>query len=191
MQKRMTVEQFLGQVESHLIVSCQALPDEPLHGSEIMVRMARAAKQGGARAIRANSPQDVKAIKDDIGLPVIGIYKDFIEGYEVYITPTMQHVLAIADTGAEVVAIDATKLEHPDGNLKDFIDRIRQETPCLVMADISTYEEGMQAAEFGADLVSTTLSGYTSYSKKIDGPDLAPVSAIAKTCCIVGVIYTS
>ena len=79
MQKRMTLKQFLAQVEGQLIASCQALPDEPLHGTEIMVRMARAAKQGGARAIRANSPQDVKAIKEDIGLPVIGIYKDFIE----------------------------------------------------------------------------------------------------------------
>lgn len=178
----MTIKEFLAQVENQLIASCQALPDEPLHGSEIMVRMARAAKQGGARAIRANSPQDVKAIKDDIGLPVIGIYKENIPGYDVYITPTMKHVLAIADTGAEVVAIDATKQEHPDGDLKDFIHRIQQETPCLVMADISTYEEGMQAADHGADLVSTTLSGYTPYSKKLDGPNLALVAKLAENC---------
>lgn len=183
-QKRITIAEFLAQVENQLIASCQALPDEPLYGSDIMVRMARAAKQGGARAIRANSPQDVKAIKDDIGLPVIGIYKDFIEGFEVYITPTMSHVRAIAETGAEIVAIDATGQEHPDGNLKDFIHRIQDETPCLVMADISTYEEGMQAAEYGADLVSTTLSGYTAYSEKLDGPDLKLVERLAKNCAV-------
>jgi N-acylglucosamine-6-phosphate 2-epimerase len=182
MQKRMTIEQFLAQVQGQLIASCQALPEEPLHGTEIMVRMARAAKQGGARAIRANSPQDVKAIKDDIGLPVIGIYKDFIDGYDVYITPTMQHVIAIAETGAEVVAIDATRQEHPDGYLENFIQRIRDETPCLVMADISTYEEGIQAAKYGADLISTTLSGYTSYCEKVDGPDLKLVERLARDC---------
>jgi len=182
MQNRMTIREFLEQVQGQLIASCQALPEEPLHGSEIMVRMARAAKQGGARAIRANSPEDVKAIKDDIGLPVIGIYKDFLDGFDVYITPTMRHVKAIADTGAEVVAIDATRQEHPEGNLKDFIARIHSETPCLLMADISTYEEGMQAAEYGADLVSTTLSGYTPYSKKVDGPDLDLVEQLAKYC---------
>jgi len=184
MQNRMTIREFLEQVQGQLIASCQALPEEPLHGSEIMVRMARAAKQGGARAIRANSPEDVKAIKDDIGLPVIGIYKDFLDGFDVYITPTMRHVKAIADTGAEVVAIDATRQEHPEGNLKDFIARIHSETPCLLMADISTYEEGMQAAEYGADLVSTTLSGYTPYSKKVDGPDLDLVEQLAKYCSV-------
>jgi N-acylglucosamine-6-phosphate 2-epimerase len=182
MQKRMTIEQFLVQVQGQLIASCQALPEEPLHGTEIMVRMARAAKLGGARAIRANSPQDVKAIKDNIGLPVIGIFKDFIAGYDVYITPTMRHVIAIAETGAEVVAIDATQQKHPDGDLEDFIRRIKDETPCLVMADISTYEEGMQAAKYGADLISTTLSGYTSYSKKVDGPDLKLVERLAGDC---------
>jgi len=184
MQNRMTIREFLQQVQGQLIASCQALPEEPLHGSEIMVRMARAAKQGGARAIRANSPEDVKAIKDDIGLPVIGIYKDFLDGFDVYITPTMRHVKAIADTGAEVVAIDATRQEHPEGHLKDFIARIHSETPCLLMADISTYEEGMQAAEYGADLVSTTLSGYTPYSKKVDGPDLDLVEQLAKYCSV-------
>jgi N-acylglucosamine-6-phosphate 2-epimerase len=181
-QKRMTIEEFLTKVNKHLIVSCQALPEEPLHGSEIMVRMARAAKQGGACAIRANSPEDVKAIKDDIGLPVIGIFKETLPGFNVYITPTMKHVLAIAETGAEVVAIDATSQEHPDGDLRNFIQAIKDETPCLVMADISTYAEGMQAAEYGADLVSTTLAGYTPYSEKTDGPNLTLVAQLAKDC---------
>jgi len=184
MKKRMTIEKFLAQVKGQLIASCQALPDEPLYGTEFMVRMARAAKAGGARAIRANSPRDVRAIKEDINLPVIGIYKDFISGYDVYITPTMKHVLAIADTGAEVIAIDATKQEHPEGDLKDFIHCIQDETPCLVMADISTYEEGLQAEEYGADLVSTTLSGYTPYSKQLEGPDLALVTKLSEHCTV-------
>ena len=183
-KKRMTIKEFTNQVKGHLIASCQALPDEPLYGSEIMVRMARAAKQGGARAIRANSPVDVKAIKDDIGLPVIGIYKENIPGFNVFITPTMKHARAIADTGAEIIAIDATKQPRPSGDLGDFIKEIQDKTGCLVMADISTYEEGIEAEKLGADLVSTTLSGYTPYSKQVDGPDINLVAKLAKNCSI-------
>lgn len=181
-KKRMTIEEFTKQVKGQLIASCQALPEEPLFGSEFMVRMARAAKQGGARAIRANSPVDVKAIKDDIGLPVIGIYKDNIPGFDVFITPTLKHALAIADTGAEIIALDATNRPRPSGDLGDFIKEIHKKTGCLVMADISTYEEGIEAEKLGADLVSTTLSGYTEYSTQLEGPDLDLVSRLSAKC---------
>ena len=180
--KKMTIEEFIKQVKGQLIASCQALPDEPLFGSEFMVRMARAAKQGGARAIRANSPVDVKAIKDDIGLPVIGIYKDNIPGFDVFITPTLKHALAIADTGAEIIALDATNRPRPSGDLGDFIGEIHEKTGCLVMADISTYEEGIEAERLGADLVSTTLAGYTEYSTRQEGPDLELVYRLSVKC---------
>jgi N-acylglucosamine-6-phosphate 2-epimerase len=181
-EKRMTIEEFTKLVKGQLIASCQALPEEPLFGSEFMVRMARAAKQGGARAIRANSPVDVKAIKDDIGLPVIGIYKDNIPGFNVFITPTLKHALAIADTGAEIIALDATNRPRPSGDLGDFIKEIHEKTGCLVMADISTYEEGIEAEKMGADLVSTTLAGYTEYSTQQEGPDLDLVSRLSAVC---------
>src|SRR5690554_5837359 len=93
------VEAFIEQVRGQLIVSCQALAHEPLHGAEIMARMALAAVQGGAAAIRANSPQDIAAIRKTVTLPIIGLYKDDIPDYPVYITPTLQHALAVAEAG--------------------------------------------------------------------------------------------
>jgi len=183
-QKPINLDKFVDQVKNQLIVSCQALPDEPLFGSEIMVRMARAAQQGGARALRANTPVDIKAIKQKIDLPLIGIYKENIDGYNVYITPTIDHALAVAAAGAEIIAIDATNQPRPSGDLGDFIKEIHEKTGCLVMADISTFEEGMEAEKLGADLVSTTLSGYTPYSQQLDGPDLELIAKLSKSCTV-------
>lgn len=183
-QKKISLDSFISQVKGQLIASCQALPNEPLHGAEIMARMAVAAQQGGARAIRANTPVDIKAIKQVVNLPLIGIYKENIEGFNVYITPTIEHALAVSEAGAEIIAIDATNQPRPSGDLGDFIKEIQENTGCLVMADISTYEEGIAAEKFGADMVSTTLAGYTPYSKPMDGPDLDLVEKLSKACNI-------
>ena len=95
--RRQHVEDFVRLVQGQLIVSCQALEHEPLHGAEIMARMAIAAVAGGGVAIRANSPVDIAAIRKAVSVPIIGLYKDEIEGYPVYITPTMRHALAVGD----------------------------------------------------------------------------------------------
>lgn len=173
------VESFLRQVQGGLIVSCQALPDEPLYGAEIMARMALAAAQGGARAIRANTPADIQAIRRAVDLPIIGLYKENIPGYSVYITPTLVHAMAVAGAGADLVAIDATARPHPAGDLTGFIAAIHEQTGCLLLADISTLEEGLAAQDAGADLVSTTLSGYTPDSPQQEEPDLALVPRLA------------
>lgn len=173
------MQRFIKQVEKQLIVSCQALPDEALFGSEIMARMAISVARGGARAIRANTPPDVRAIRQAVDLPLIGLYKEALPGYEVIITPTLRHALAIAEAGADVIALDCTARPHPEGDLRELIDAIHRQTDCLVMADISTCEEGMSAAAAGADMLSTTLSGYTSYSRQQKGPDLELVSELA------------
>ena len=157
-----TITNFIEQVRGRLIVSCQALPDEPLHGADIMARMALAAYQGGAAAIRANSPVDIRAIRAAVELPIIGLYKADITGYPVYITPTLDHARAVAEAGADIIAIDATARPRPQpGSLADFITAIHAETGCPVLADIATRAEGLAAAAAGADLISTTMSGYT------------------------------
>lgn len=162
-----------------LVVSCQALPDEPLHGSRHMVAMAKAAKIGGAVAIRANGPKDITAIKQAVHLPVIGLNKRNVAGFDVFITPTVEDALAVSQAGADIVAIDGTERPRPDGyDLKETIDKLH-ERGIVVMADISTLEEGARAADWGADFVSTTLSGYTDYSRQADGPDFALVSHLA------------
>jgi N-acylglucosamine-6-phosphate 2-epimerase len=173
------VEQFVAQVRGRLIVSCQALAGEPLEGAAIMARMARAAVQGGAAAIRANGPKDIAAIRAEVTLPIIGLYKEELPGYPVYITPTFAHAQQVAAAGAEIIAIDATARPRPEpGTLADFIARIHAETGALVLADIATVDEAAAAAAAGADLVSTTMSGYTENSPQQRGPDLALVAAV-------------
>lgn len=173
------VQQFVDQVRKQLIVSCQALPDEPLFGSEIMAKMALSAARGGAKAIRANTPVDVRAIRQTVDLPLIGLYKEVLPGYDVIITPTWKHALAIAEAGADIIAIDCTQRPHPEPGLKALISAIHDQTHCLVMADISTHAEGLAAADLGADMVSTTLSGYTPYSPQQKAPDIELVAQLA------------
>ena len=171
---------MLNKVKGKLIVSCQALADEPLHSSFIMGRMAKAAKEGGAIAIRAQGIDDIIEIKRVTNLPVIGIIKENYKDSEIYITPTKKEIDALLSTSCEMIALDATKRQRPNKeSLKELIDYIH-ENKVLVMADISTYEEAVKAEELGVDCVSTTLSGYTKYSTQGDGPDLELIKRLSK-----------
>ncbi len=174
-------QKWIEQIAQGLIVSCQALIDEPLYGPEHMAAMAVAAAEGGAVAIRANTPQDVQAIKRKCGLPLIGLYKKHYSDSDVYITPTLLEVKRIADAGAEFVAIDATSQTRPNGqSLEDFIATIRESCPQVgIVADVSTFEEGVVAMKLGVDLVSTTLSGYTPHSLQQKEPDIELVRRLA------------
>ena len=174
------LQQFVAQVRGRLIVSCQAQLHEPLYGSAIMARMAVAAAQGGAAAIRSNTPQDIAAIRGAVGLPIVGLYKVDLPGYDVYITPRLADAIAVAEAGADVIAIDATQRPRPDyAALADYITAIHEETGLPVLADIATFEEALAAQTAGADLISTTMSGYTAYSPKLAGPDLDLVWRLA------------
>lgn len=163
---------MLNSIKNGLIVSCQALEDEPLHGSMIMAKMALAAKCGGAIGLRANSVKDIKAIQSEVDLPIIGLIKQNYQDSDIYITPTKQEVDSLLDTNIEMIAIDATHRKRPnEERLEDLIQYIRNNN-CLVMGDISTYEEGINAIQKGVDCISTTLSGYTNYSNvKSTGPN--------------------
>lgn len=169
---------ILRRLHGGLVVSCQALPGEPLHGPVFMAAMARAAVLGGAVGVRANGPADIQAVRRAIDLPVVGLWKDGTEG--VYITPTVRHARAVVDAGAQIVAIDATGRSRPDrSTVPEVIEGLRRTHRCLVMADVSTLNEGVVAVGSGADLVATTLSGYTPYSPQRPGPDLQLVAALA------------
>ncbi|SEU31765.1 N-acylglucosamine-6-phosphate 2-epimerase [Lacrimispora sphenoides] len=147
-----------------LIVSCQALPEEPLHSSFIMGRMALAAKEGGAVGIRANSVEDIEEIKKHVDLPIIGIIKKVYEEGKPYITPTLAEVDALVRTGVDVVAVDATINQDVD-----FLYKLHEKYPHQkFMADISTEEEGLRADEIGFDFVGLTLLGYTPQSQGLD-----------------------
>ena len=157
------------KLEKGLIVSCQALEDEPLHSSFIMGRMALAAVEGGALGIRANSLADIKEIKSLVDVPIIGIIKKDYEDSDVYITATMNEVDTLYASGADVIAMDATHLMRPNNiSLDDFYYQVRNKYPDIVlMADCSTVEEAIHADELGFDYIGTTLVGYTDHSKNL------------------------
>ncbi|NYJ74321.1 N-acetylmannosamine-6-phosphate 2-epimerase [Allobranchiibius huperziae] len=168
---------LLESLRGRLIVSCQAYPGEPMRDPHTMTRVAQAAVDGGAAAIRAQGIEDLTSIVAAVDVPVIGLWKD--GDADVYITPTLEHALAVAATGAHIVAIDGTGQARPDGRtLEQTIEALHQQSTALVMTDCSTLEEGVAAASYGADLVGTTLAGYTSYTAKTSGPDLALVTAL-------------
>ncbi|MUV37227.1 N-acylglucosamine-6-phosphate 2-epimerase [Lentibacillus sp. JNUCC-1] len=154
------------KLPNDLIVSCQALEDEPLHSSFIMSKMALAAKEGGAKGIRANSKDDILAIKGEVDLPVIGIVKRDYPGSDVYITATAREVDELVESGCEVIAMDATFGERPEKSLAELVAYVREAAPDVeLMADIATVEEAVAAAGLGFDYVGTTLHGYTEDTK--------------------------
>ncbi|ADL22250.1 TPA: N-acetylmannosamine-6-phosphate 2-epimerase [Staphylococcus aureus] len=149
-----------------LIVSCQALPDEPLHSSFIMSKMALAAYEGGAVGIRANTKEDILVIKEAVDLPVIGIVKRDYEHSDVFITATSKEVDELIESRCEVIALDATLQQRPKETLDELVSYIRTHAPNVeIMADIATVEEAKNAARLGFDYIGTTLHGYTSYTQ--------------------------
>lgn len=171
-------------LKGHLIVSCQALPDEPLHSSFIMGRMARAAAEGGAKGIRANTCEDIAEIRKNVDLPIIGIIKRDYPNSGVYITPTMKEIDELMTVRPEIIALDATGAVRPDGRtLDEFYHDIRRKYPEQpLMADCSTVEEALHADALGFDFIGTTLVGYTEQSRgdKIEKDDFAIIRAILK-----------
>lgn len=176
---------LLERIHHQLIVSCQAVPGEPLYLEEgtVMPLMALAAQRAGSPMIRTSSVRDVVAIRQTTGLPVIGLIKIQYPGFNRYITPTMVEVDQLVEAGAEIIAIDCTDQVRGDGStIEEFIQAVRAKYPDqLLMADISTYEEGVRAWQLGMDLVGTTMSGYTPQSPQLDGPDYTLVRRLQET----------
>lgn len=158
---------MLEKINRKLVVSCQALDNEPLHSSFIMGRMALATKEGGASGIRANSKDDIIAIKKEVSLPVIGIVKRNYDDSEVFITATKREIDELLESGCEMIALDATMRNRPGGvTLEELVSYARSKNSAVqLMADISTAEDAIQAEKLGFDCVSTTLYGYTNETK--------------------------
>lgn len=179
---RFDVATLTTTLKHKLIVSCQARPGEPLNQPAILAAMAQSVAESGASAIRANEPTNIRAIREGVQLPIFGIYKQDYADSPVYITPTVQDAEAIMAAGCDVLTVEATNQPRPNGeSLADFFHALRQRFDTPIMADVSTYEEGVRAAELGADFVATTMAGYTPYSRQAPGPDFDLVRDLAAT----------
>lgn len=174
-------DKILTRLKGGLIVSCQAATGEPLDSPVVLAAMAKAAVLGGATGIRAEGPANLATIRAAVSVLVIGLYKRRYPDSDIHITPTLADALAVARTGVEIVALDATSRPRPNSEtLAAVVAELRSQTNCLLMADISTADEARAAAALGFDLVSTTMSGYTAATAGRfldDEPDFALISA--------------
>ena len=169
----------LESLRGRLVVSCQAVAPSPLRRSDIIAALAESAVLGGAAAVRIDGPEDVAATRARVRVPIVGLFKQRT-GSPVYITPTFDAARAVALAGADVVAVQATRERDTHAEpLAPLIARIHEECRVLVMADVSTRDEGVAAEAAGADVVATTMAGYTPHSRQIPGPDLQLVEELA------------
>jgi len=172
---------IIQALQGGLIVSCQAPAESPMHQPEVIAAMAEAAVNQGAIAIRLDTPAHVKAVRQKISLPIIGLWKRQIPGFEVYITPQFDHAAAIAQAGADSIAIDATARSRPNQEtVATLIERIHTELGKLVMADVDTLAAAIAAADAGADLIGTTLYGYTAETQHLRPPGFDLLAELVK-----------
>lgn len=172
---------MIKRLRGGLVVSCQAPDGHPLRRTSVIALLAECAERGGACGVRVNHPDDVRAVRDVVGLPVIGLTKIARPAGRPLITPEFELARRLVAAGADMVAMEATEeVAASHGDPSHLVARIRDELGVPVMADVSTLEEGLRAWEAGADIVATTLSGYTpSASSPGDGPDLELVGRLA------------
>ncbi len=180
------IQNLKSQIEGGLIVSCQAPANSPLAKPEIMAALAKTAEQNGAIGVRIDSPEHIRAVRETVKVSIFGIYKIISASSEVYITPTFSAAEEIATAGTDVIAIDATWRQRPNGEiLTKIVSRIKNELKLPVMADISTLEEGLKAVEaLEVDFVGTTLSGYTEATKHLIKPDFELVEKLAERLAV-------
>ena len=168
---------IVDRLRGQLVVSCQAAADTPLAHTSHIVAMAQSAVLGGAKGLRIEGIENVRAVRVAVNVPIIGLVKAHHPGFEPYITIRIEEVMALCDAGADIVAFDATDRPRPVA-IAQLVTGILQ-SGRVALADISTAQEARAAINAGAHLVGTTLAGYTNYSEQIEGPDFNLMAEIA------------
>lgn len=191
-------KEILESMKGGLIVSCQVQHDDPVYSMDFVVKMAKAAEWGGAVGIRANSPDQIAEIRENVSLPIIGLYKIWHDDTDVFITPTLEAAKQVWGAGAEIIALDCTgQMTHEGRPAYELLPIVKREIPdAIIFADVSNYEEAKRAVELGADIVGPTLYGYTEETKHIEQPDLREFARMCRDfgdeACMVmeGHVYT-
>ncbi|MPV37488.1 N-acetylmannosamine-6-phosphate 2-epimerase [Georgenia subflava] len=174
---------IIESLRGTLVVSCQAYPGEPMRDPRTMAQVAAAVVAGGAAAVRAQGIADIRQVVATVDVPVIGLWKDGDDG--VFITPTLDHAVAVAEAGAHVVALDGTRRPRPDGRtLAQTVAGLRERADALVMADCGSLDDALAAQDAGVDILGTTLSGYSGERPRTDGPDLELVDQLVASCTL-------
>jgi len=163
----------LPALKQKLVVSCQAPANSPLHDPAVIAAIAQAAVNNGAAGVRIDTPTHIRAVRQRVQVPIIGLWKQGIPGFEVYITPQFQQAQAIAAAGADIIAIDATARPRPgQETVPKLIAQIHSQLGLPVMADVDTLEAAIAAEAAGADCIGTTLYGYTAETANQSPPGL-------------------
>lgn len=174
---------ILQALQGRLVVSCQAYPGEAMNEAAILAQVARAVVEGGAGGVRAQGLESIRLIAAQVTVPVIGLWKDGTD--PVFITPTAVHAVAVARAGAQIVALDGTRRPRPDGlTLAQTIAQLRDQTEALVMADCGSLDDALAAQDAGADILGTTLAGYSGERPRTEGPDFELVSEVVAACSL-------
>jgi len=178
------MKDLLDRLERKLIVSCQARKGQPFDSPYLLSLFAKAAEIGGAGGIRANEPDNVIAIKNAVDLPVIGIFKRYIPGREVFITPEFDDAAAIARAGADIIAMDCTLREDREFEVRKIVSKMRNSYPVALMADVSTFEEALLAQDLGFDFIAPTLTGFTCYTSQSSKFDIDLLEKMCKSLTV-------
>lgn len=182
---RSTRSVSIAALQQGLVVSCQAPVDSPLHDPAMIAVLALTAVKRGAVGVRIDTPIHVQAVRQQVDVPIIGLWKQQIPGFEVYITPQFHHAKAIAEAGADIIAIDATSRPRPgEETVAGLTAQIHQQLGKPVMADVDTLESAIAAVEAGADLVGTTLYGYTSQTQPYSPPGFDLLQQMVQTLTV-------
>lgn len=181
----------LDRLRGGLIVSVQAWPGSAIDDPYVLAAMAAAAQANGAAGVRIQGVPNMLSVRSKVTIPMIGIIKREYEGYEPYITPTLEEVAEIVQSGAEIVAFDATARARPGGSTVELLVEAIHAAGRIAMADCATAEDALCAQAAGAEIVATTLCGYTAETKGRTLPALDLVKSLSEleafTVCEGGV----
>ncbi|GAB4303346.1 MAG: N-acetylmannosamine-6-phosphate 2-epimerase [Geminocystis sp.] len=172
----------MKELQSSLVISCQAPSNSPLHNPDIIANIALACVNQGAKGLRIDSPNHIKAVRKLLpDIPIIGLWKQMGLDSDVYITPRLEDAIAVAEAGADIIAIDATQRKRPNGEtLEEIISHIQQNLQKLVMADIDTKENAIIARDLGVDFIGTTLYGYTQDTRQFTPPNFDLIGELVR-----------